>query len=152
MEAEDNADPTVIMSSTIYHLHLAPFSLMKCQSEKCDLKRRFAWRGRGDCNSTLVCTTLEGNVCGDYAVVDDDGRELCHEGISQPLLRVDNLDRSSNSFVLKERNAGGLCSLERCIRCLLGQAVWICHCTQSATSGALEAASRLRSRARRTRT
>ena len=46
---------------------------------RCNLERQFLWRGRGDCESTLVCTRLDGNVCGDYAVVAD-GKDVCFEG------------------------------------------------------------------------
>ena len=52
---------------------------MQSLGDRCNLERQFLWRGRGDCDSALVCTRLDGNVCGDYAIVADDGKELCFE-------------------------------------------------------------------------
>ncbi len=39
-----------------------------CDASLCHQKYRFQWHGRRPCQSNFVCTSLSGNVCGDFGV------------------------------------------------------------------------------------
>jgi hypothetical protein len=73
--------PISIASSKIYHLTIGSDDFDEpCGNSRCELVAEFVWRGRDHCHSTLLCTVLDGNICGDYGMVAGNVT-VCHEGV-----------------------------------------------------------------------
>ena len=57
-----------------------------CENERCFQRFKFVNHGQDSCQAQVICTQLEGNVCGDYGVtllrtgqVQEEIKHLCYE-------------------------------------------------------------------------